>query len=294
MNQFDIILMKKKWIVFCEWYDATDAYKKFYAMKIKNGFSMYSLYDGYVLFFIEIGEIETEPQMHINYYVKYSAIDPHKIIDEQELLLFYSSIAYHFDIHNVVIYANYMTPNMEKHITNNNVTRTDIDNDVNDNVGHDLSSILFGGSYCVDFYDYFMDNKKKYSSSTILNTELYPKFSYYDLDILKKTSPESILSKEDGEIYQLYTKVYITANKKNNNIADFYLWLIEMKCYMLDFLLPKIDKLFAKNNPFRYDYYLFDPISYLYNRNYIDIYSSKFKFLDNINREVDYKQRDMK
>lgn len=263
MNQFLVKIGDKDITVISEWYDSTEAYKDFYAIKSKNSYSLYSIYDNYILFFIEISEVDFEYQMHINYYVKYSAIDANKIFGDNNLILLYSSIAYYFDIHNVVIYASYMNCD---------------NNSLEENQG-----LLFGGSYCVDFYNYFVTNKKRYFD--LNNIELYPLFSYYDFDFLKTVNLDKILFKTDGEIYQIYQKIYSTSTN-NNNIIDFYIWLLKnSKCYLLDEFVNYIDRV-LQENPFKKDYYILDPITFLYNRKYIKLYSSRFKMLKNIKREI--------
>jgi hypothetical protein len=266
LNQFIIEIMNKEIIVSVEWFNSMTAYQDFYSIQTPDGFSMYSIYDNYILFFIEIVEVNDESQMHVNYYVKYSAIDPNKIIGDDNLIKLYSSIAYYFDIHTVLIYANYM--NCEVNFNNEN-----------------HSSKTFGGSYCVDFYQYFTTNKKKYANIGVLNTELFPVFSYYDLDILKTISPQRILNKNDNEIFYVYNKIYLLT-KHNDNIVDFYIWLKESKCYLLDIYTLLIDRILGNNNPFRKDMYQLDPISFLYNRRYIGSYSSKFKIINNIKRNI--------
>lgn len=265
IGQFNVKLNNKDVVVIAEWYDSLTAYEKFYALKTENGFSLYTIYDNYLLFFIEIGENKnSEPEMHVNYYVKYNAIDPNKIVGDDKLILFYSSIAYYFDIHNIFIYASYM--NCDNRDENN----------------------MFNGSYCLDFYQYFTTNTKKYSEDNILNTELYPLFSYFDLDMLKKISPNRIILKNDVEnieLYQIYNKIYLNS-KYNDNIIDFYIWLKNSRCYLLDTFINLIDKILGDNNPFKKDIYMLDPISYLYNRNYIQTYSSKFKMMRNIKRNI--------
>src|SRR5690606_26150214 len=114
-----------------------------------------------------------------------------------------------------------------------------------------------------------------------LNTELYPLFSYYELDFLKSVSPQKIVLKEDGEIYQVYNKIYLTTKNKDN-IIDFYLWLKDYKCYLLDLYVSLIDRVLEQNNPFKKDYYMLDPISFLYNRNYIKTYSSRFTIVKEV------------
>jgi hypothetical protein len=266
MGQFTININNNEYTILTEEFDSTGAYEKFYATKTKKGFSMYTIYEGYILFFLELSESEKGiDEMHINYYVKHSAIDPNKIIGDDKLIHLYSTIAYFFDIHNVIIYANYM---------NCEISYEDEDN----------KSKIFEGSYCVDFYQYFTTNKKRYSDINILNVELYPGFSYYELDFLKTISPEKIISKEDTEIYQVYHKIYSGIN--NNNIIDFYIWLKNYKCYLLDSYVLLVDKILGKNNPFTNDIYYLDPISYLYNRKYIKLYSSRFSILKDIKRNI--------
>lgn len=267
MNQFIITIDKNEYILLTEEFDSTGAYEKFYATKTKKGFSIYTIYEGYVLFFIEFAENEQGiSEMHVNYYVKHSAIDPNKIIGDENLIYLYSTIAYFFDIHNVVIYANYMNCNVY-------------------NENDDNKSKIFEGSYCLDFYQYFTTNKKRYSDINILNIELYPRFSYYELDFLKTVSPIKIINKEDTEIYQVYNKIYMESNN-NNNIIDFYIWLKNHKCHLLDSYVLLIDKILGKNNPFTNDVYNLDPISYLYNRKYIKLYSSRFSILKDIKRDI--------
>jgi hypothetical protein len=283
-SQFNINLGNKEITVLTEWYDSTGAYNNFYAVETSSGFSLYTFYDGYILFFIEITEINNQSQMHINYYVKYSAIDPNKIIGDEKLILFYSSIAHYFDIHNVTIYANYMscdsvaavTVNIDKQRSENIFleNKEEYEPSVNKNIG----TKLFGGSFCVDFYQYLTTNKKKYAEVNTLNVELHPEFSYYDLDLLKNISPKQILKKEDNEIYQVYNKIY-QSTKNNDNVADFYIWLKESRCYLIDKLSDTIDRILGNNNPFKRAYYVLDPISYLYNRRYIQTYPSKVNIL---------------
>lgn len=51
--------------------------------------------------------------MHVNYYVKYSSINPAEIAGDENLIKFFSSIANYFDIPNAIIYASYLNCNRE-------------------------------------------------------------------------------------------------------------------------------------------------------------------------------------
>jgi hypothetical protein len=270
-KQFKITLGDKNIIIFADYFDSTGAYKNYYAITTETGYSMYAMYDGYILFFIELGE----KQMHANYYVKYSSIDPHKIIGTENLIKLYSSIAYYFDVPNPIIYANYIN------CKNKSIEFQRNFGDKEDEYEYDLK--ILGGSYCSDIHDYLVTGIKQYSIDNILNIELKPYFSYFDLNILKKTSIETILLKDDrDEIYQLYDKYYKNT-QLNKNITDFYLWLIEQdKCYLLDVYIEKIDRITGIINPLKSlnIYYILDANAYLYNRKYIRIFNTQIDISD--------------
>ena len=290
-HQFMVNMGENDIVVFTEQYNSTGAYKNFYAVKTKLGFAIYAIFKGYMLFFIEIAEVNKKPQMHVNYYVKYNAIDPNIVVGDEKLLLFYASIAYYFDIPTIIIYANYMSCS-EKAITDNDIQRSkggdkldETDKlSIKSKINETVKSKLFGGNYCVDFYKYFTQNEKKYDHLNTLNIELYPEFTYHDLDILKDIPPAKVLKKEDNEVYQIYNKVYLKTKNKNS-IVDFYIWLKDTKCYLVDDFIQTLCRILGKNNPFEKDWYTFDPIAYLYNRNYIKVYTSKFQFIEDVKRD---------
>lgn len=277
-NYMDISKIKignKIFYAFIENYDGLGAYKNFYAIKNKNGFAIYSFYRKYLLFIIEIGIVNDEIQMHINYYTKYNKLRRDKIINNVDFADFISSIAYYFHAEKVIIYADYMACNN----TNNSLHYTE----------KEIASL--SGNYCIDFYNYLKYGIKRYNLmgditvkikklltnkfSKLYNIELYPQYSFEYLDKLKFISPNKILNKNDNdELYQVFIKSYIVDNN-NNNIADFFIWLIENKCYLLDLFIKKItnSKIMSNNdNPFINDYYIFNIKYYLYNRYRIFVY----------------------
>lgn len=269
LYQFKVKIGESEFITIAEWYDSTSAYKNYYALTTPNGFSIYSIYKGYVLFFIELGDADQQTYMHVNYYVKYSALDTENIIGDGNFIKFVSTIAHYFGIPNVIIYANYLSCDSSQ-ITiqrGGKIQRGFEQNNITD----EINNKNYGGVYCVDIYQYLKNNKKRYSDEKILFAELRPKFSYYDLDTLRKTNPMSILDKQDrDEIYQIYTKIYKPI--EDDTIAEFYLWLKDNYCYLLEQYTEKIDRLLGDNNPFLTSFYVLDPFTYLYNRNYVKTY----------------------
>jgi len=313
LNQIMINIGDTTFPIILEYFDGTKAYKKFYSFEIENGFSLYCMYENHMLFFIEIGIIDNEPQMAVNYYVKYSAINKSKIISDHHFLNMISSIAHYFSISRVIIYSDYMSCdfNINKNIymkeennikklknkqtedsqikqrlysTKSNKIQVKYNKTNNKQVGgNDVQK--YGGSFCVDFYNYLKNNIKRFNK--LNNMEIDTAYSYEQLDIMKTTKPSKILKKDDpDEIYQIYDKTYkefITPEK--DNIADFYIWIIEKQCYLTELFIEKINRLYNTDNPFLLDYYILEPYLYLYNNELIS--SLPYKLLNNsINKQM--------
>jgi len=260
--QYKTKIGDKNYDIFVEWYDSTDVYKNFYAAKTNNGFSMYTILDNYVSFVIELGMDDEGPYMYVNYYFRYSTINKTKPFSDQDFIDYIASVAHYFEIKNVIIYADYSSCDLREDIP-------DFD---------EKHKIYHGGNYCVDFYNYLKYSKKRYS--TFDSTELRTKYSFYELNRLKDTDPKIVLSDRDrDEIYTIYTKTYKNyVPKEKDNLADFYIWMIENQCVFLDDLVKKMNRLYAHNNPFENDYYVLDAVNYLYNKNLINEYPT---FIEN-------------
>jgi hypothetical protein len=352
MNRIKCIIGTETFYVVGEWYDSTGPYEEMYSIKTSEGFSLYSIYEGYILFMIEIGENDGRTHIKVNYYTKYSRLNRQEIMGDDNFIKFISSIAHYFDIPNVVIYADFMScdklsnnisksiklideikthktssgyrpytgsgeidSNTKTYSSDQIVPKTfkkqrtyiklsdkqntylfskknpkadktidktitpDVFNNQTCDIAQDIDDTFTGGSYCLDFHKYLKYGEKRYSNTNTLNVELQPKFSYYDLDLLKTVSPSKILCKKDrDEIYQIYKKIYVldTAPEKDN-LGDFYIWMIENKCYLMDIFIKKMDRLYRDENPFKNGIYSLDAMAYLYNRRYVNTYSRYIK-----------------
>ena len=58
---------------------------------------------------------------------------------------------------------------------------------------------------------------------------------------------------------------------KDDNLANFYIRIIENKCYLMEIFIGKTSRIFKHNkqNPFINDYYFLDLNTFLYNHKYI-------------------------
>jgi hypothetical protein len=255
LYQFGSKVGEKEYVFVVEWYNSRSAYKKFYRETTENGFYMYTFFKSNVAMTLEF----SPNIIHVNYYFRLSTSIIIKLYEEDELLMFLSSLAYYFKIPTMYIYIDYFSCDLEGQIKSLNDPK----------LQH--AKKYYGGNYKIDFYEYFKSGKKRDKA-----IELKPAFEYFQLDKMKELSPDKIIKKKDpDELYQIYTKLYKTKGKPDN-IASFYVWIIENYCYLTHILEKKMVRIYRnknqkskQNNPFRLDYYILDTYSYLYNRRLI-------------------------
>jgi len=265
--QFKTSIGENVYTIITEWYNSSSAYKKFYAATSTDGFSLYSIFNDYLVFFIELSEENDYTSMYVNYYFSVSSGVEKNIIPDLDFMEFLSKLAYYFSVRNVILFATYESCDIGKKI--------DKDEDI---------KIYRGGNYCADFYKYLKYGEKRFQNKNVKidTTELKPKFSYYQLDRLKTFDPMLIINRTDpNEIYQIYTKTYkILIDSSKHNLADFYIWLVEHQCVQLKFLTQNMYKVYEFNNPFENDYYVLDAAAFLYNRDLISDYPNFKKSRD--------------
>lgn len=288
--QFDTLIGTQKFTTFIEWYDSTGAYKDFYAVNTSHGFSIYSIDMSHVNFMIEIGENENGSYMHTNYYLRYSTSSSNREYSDEDFITFLSSIAYYFEIPSIYLYTDYYSCDVSQKMIEIYVKKErNYGVDIQDyiyskkckkikartisldkiNKSNNIDCIIkkyYGGNFCVDIYNYLKTGKKRYRFMD--STEIRPKYNYFMLDKLKTINPLQVLKQDKDQIYQIYDEVYLRHTTKNN-VASFYIWMVEHYCYLIKDLVDKISKLYEENNPFVNDYYEIDPGAFLYNRNLI-------------------------
>jgi hypothetical protein len=277
----------KIFLTVIEKYNSIGAYKDFYALETKNGISLYSVYNNYLLFFIEIGYDENNIlQMHVNYYVKYNTLNKENIINSYDFIKFISSIGYYFNINKIIIYPEYKPCITHIKIEQRQFNDSNNDN-INDNknIEKDIQKKInqLTGNYCYDFYKYYKYDERRFFMNNLNEIELSPLFTYYDLDFLKNIDIDKILIKTDDEIYQIYIKTY-KIDFPNKKMADFLIWIIENKCYLTETLISKFERIYKSFNPFKRDMYILNPKMFLYNNGLIAIYG-------NTSIDIDFKER---
>lgn len=251
LKQFSTIIGNKQYTVCLSEYDSTLlSYSRFYAIKNSKGHLMSTLIDDNYGFVIEIGEVDSQICIHVNYMLRFTTVPPINWISKDDLTHFVSTLACYLECNHTYIHSEYMSCDY----------------------GHDhRNKLLLGGNYNVDFYGYFKTGKlapKKYSDY------LVPAFYVNKLEELKKIDSSTLFKEyqERDELYQLHKLLFIPIIGRHT-IGEFYTWLVENWGIHVQTLVNKISYILPNNqNPFKRDYYSFDAHKYLYDNAYIDQY----------------------
>lgn len=286
MSQFYAKIGKQQFKLIGEWYNSTGAYKPFYAVEVPDGFSIYTIFDGNILFMIELADKNDDRIMMVNYYLRYTNINRSKLIPESDFIDFLCGLAHYFDISNVLIYSDFISCDEPRtNVTNVTVKQREFSanfyessNEKNKkvtendkNMGRNILSDIYGGYHSLDIYNYLKHGKKRFSDIDVKREELSPYYSYDDLDTLRTISPQKILKKEDNdELFQIYLRNYLPHMKGDDSIRNFYLWIVDNYCYLISVLVEKMSRVYIAGNPFEKIVYTLHPDIYLYNRGIID------------------------
>lgn len=255
-NLFKFNINNKNLILFGEEYNSIDVYKPFYAVKTDKGFNIYSFDDknNIILFNIEINELV----MFINFNVKFINDKYVNYFNEKDFIDFICKLSLKFNIQKVIFYCDYI-------YCTNLINMNDITAQYN-----------IGSSYNYNIYSYLKFNKKKFNN---IKGEFkpIPAFNYEMLDILKDINPINVIPKknhrqQDNIIYHNFIDVYKELYPNKLNCKDFYIWLVENKCGLIDDFIDALDNMpeYENYNPFTYDYYVFFPMEYMIEHNIIN------------------------
>ena len=257
-NQFYTKLGNKKILVNVETYNSSSIYRKYYKLRITNGITFYCIENNHQLFNIEFAD----DKLYVNYGSKFNTYIQNKNIDDFDLLTLIAKISYYFNIFNVYVYCNYYS--CDYLTTNSN------------ELDYELKYLHYGGIINTDFYKYITTGEKRFNDPKLTSNVIQPKFNYYNLDCFNKIKIDKhFFGKNDKVIKKLYDKIY---NKYINNneevlLKDYYLWLCDNNCYYIKDLIKNIYNLpeFKDDIFFENDYYIFYPMSFLYNNEFINI-----------------------
>lgn len=255
-NQFYTKLKDTLILITVESYNSSSIYRNYYKIRTNSGIMFYCMNNNHQLFIIEFAD----NKMIINYGSKFNTYLHNNNFDEYPFLLLISQIAYYFNIFYVDIYCNYY--NCDYFSTNIN------------ELDYQMKFTHYNGIICMDIYDYIVNKKKRFDNLNIPANIIQPKFNYSILDMFEHIYlNKKIFGNNMIILKQLFTKIYKKHINKSDKITikDFYVWLCMNNCYFVNDFIKLISAMpeFAKDNPFINDYYVFYPISFLYNNSLI-------------------------
>jgi hypothetical protein len=216
-------------------YNSTTVYKKFFYLETESGLLMYSFNPnhGNINLMIELG-----PEMHINYYFKYSVSDLSFLLklDDKKWIHWLCLLAYVLGSKNIIIHSNY-------------------------SIGSKSDPTLTRYANSSDLYDYLSKKKRRFEGFG--NDILTPNFNYAQLDYLHlvglvNDNPlETILKSTDrDELYKL------AMDSKIKTAGEFYLYVADSNPGLLGLLETKLNAFYELKG---LDIRLPDSISYTLN-----------------------------
>ncbi|AZL89527.1 hypothetical protein QKC54_gp0290 [Megavirus baoshan] len=236
-NQIKCVVGNTEYTFNIESYDSTSVYKAFFYYELRDGIMITTSNPKYgnINMLIELG-----PEIHVNYYFKYSVTDPSIVVDlnKPEWIEWLSLLAYAVGSQNVVIHSNYT-----------------LKNNISDTIEQRQMKTRYTFSENIYLY---MKNRTKF----FVFDEIITGFDYGQLDYLEKLPiNEFIKSTDKNELY----RVAMSSGKQN--LAELYLYIVEEYPKLIKIFEEKMDSIYDINrNPFRNIIYTLNAWRYLYDR----------------------------
>tara|TARA_Y100000768_G_C23986947_1_gene689512 strand:+ start:1640 stop:3781 length:2142 start_codon:yes stop_codon:yes gene_type:complete len=238
-KKFYIQGKNKKYLFYCDFYDSTDVYYKFYSLKNNNGFYLYSLNNiGQYNFYIEI-----DKQLYVNYYMKFS--NNNNDINNNEFLDIIARIANAFMIKNVIIYNSY------------NYTTQFINTTKNMNDENLKLNSAYINNFNLDIYNFLKYNKLMYNDKYVISN-----FNYFYLKFLEKYKVKEFIENKSIKLLDIYNNNYTG----KNNFKAFYIFIIENYWNLIDEINKLINDYLVLNNQDINYTYTFNTHIYLYEK----------------------------
>ncbi|MEM3062297.1 MAG: ADP-ribosyltransferase [Nitrososphaerota archaeon] len=238
-NQFRSVISGTTYTFTIESYDSSSIYKPFFFYEVKNGIMITSGNPKYgnINILLEIG-----PDIHVNYYFKFSVTDPSHVVnlDREEWIQWLSALAYVVGSRKVIIHSNYS-----------------LYYNKNDTIEQKQMKTRY--TFSQNIYLYLKEKKKLFEK---FSDVVVPNFGYPQLDLLENTSVQDIIKPTDTD--ELF-RISQTSNAKN--LRELYIFIVENFPKLLGTLEEKLEALYQSDiNPFKNINYSLDAWAYLYNK----------------------------
>lgn len=249
-NQFCSIVGNHQYTFTFEAYDSSSVYKPFFYYEVRDGIMITTTNPKYgnINIMMELG-----PEIHINYYFRYSVTDPSIVVDlsRSEWIEWLSLFAYVIGSRTVIFHSNYS-----------------LRYDPKDNIEIKLMKTRY--TFSQNIYLYMKENKKLFDF-----IEIVPHFDYEQFDLLKTINIFDIIKSYDkNELFK------IAQNSGLEKMYDYYLYIVENYPKLIKVIEEKMQSIYEpENNPFLNMEYSLDAWSYLYSHDYIKHIPSEKEFI---------------
>lgn len=250
-NQFVCQIGNYEYILNFEAYNSTSVYKPFFYYEINDGIMVTTSNPKYgnINILMELG-----PEIHVNYYFRYSVTDPSIVVDlnRSEWIEWLSVFAYVIGSRNVIIHSNYV-----------------LQYDKSDTIKQKQMKTRY--TFSQNIYLYLKNGTKFFEFD-----EVVPNFDYARLDYLFGYNVfDAIKPTDRDELYR------ITQSSGKSNMGDLYIYIIENHPKLIRSIEDKMDIVYNYNdniNPFKNISYNLDAWRYLYDHYYINHIPSEKEF----------------
>lgn len=249
-NQFCSNIRNHQYTFTFEAYDSSSVYKPFFYYETRDGIMITTTNPKYgnINIMMELG-----PEIHVNYYFRYSITDPSIVVDLNcsEWIEWLSLFAYAIGSRTVILHSNYS-----------------LKYDPKDDIERKLMKTRY--TFSQNIYLYMKENKKLFDF-----IEIVPHFDYEQFDLLRTINVFDIIKSYDkNELYKLAQHSGI------DNMYDFYLYIVENYPKLIKVIEEKMESIYElENNPFRNMEYSLDAWRYLYSHDYIKYIPSEKEFV---------------
>ncbi|XWV26612.1 hypothetical protein QJ857_gp0454 [Tupanvirus soda lake] len=249
-NQFEAIIGNIKYTFNFESYDSTSVYKPFFYYEVKDGIMVTTSNPKYgnINIMMEIG-----PEIHINYYFRFSVTDPSIVVDlnRPEWIEWFSLFAYIIGSRTVIIHSNYTLQYNKNDTPEQKIMKTRY-------------------TFSQNIYLYMKHKKKMFEFM-----EIVPHFDYFMLDYLLGIQVNDVIKSADkNELFR------IAQSSEINNMYDFYIYIVENYPKLIKIVEEKMETIYEpERNPFLNMQYSLDAWLYLYNRDLIKHIPSEKEFV---------------
>jgi len=212
INQFTYLIDNKTYHFITRFYDSSDVYSKYYYFETTTGFSisLQNPKNGQICTIIEINE----KSIHVNYRLLIFENDDCDLISDENLILLLEVLLKLFKIRKYIIHS----PTVSCYSMKKNTSDMELNYEYRTN------------KYNTDIYNYLKNKTIRFGGKLKTNISKLDDLWYIKIPEILKTD----------DLYKRYNN--------GDNMADFYIYIIETDCINLNKIIDMVNNYLIKND----------------------------------------------